>query len=211
MIPCNECDGLVRFKDQAELDEHVRDVHHYLLEGRVPGFGIAQRPAGTAVMEPATAVTLTPTERALVKPNGHKETSVATHPNGANPDNCRLCARFAPERCKRHGGITRSTSSMGRKERAALAKKTRVTSQPPCSACHRADGTHTVNCRSKNGRAAAKPTRVKPKTIKADMVKRVAFKGLDMLRAAITQIDAETEANLRLLGKARELAKELAG
>lgn len=46
--------------------------------------------------------------------------SDGTHTDGCkkvNPAACQVCARFAPEKCKRHGGPARSTSFSGKKRK----------------------------------------------------------------------------------------------
>jgi hypothetical protein len=39
-----------------------------------------------------------------------KEPAMPPKPHAADPTACTLCTRFAPEKCKRHGGRSRSTS-----------------------------------------------------------------------------------------------------
>lgn len=121
-----------------------------------------------------------------------KEATLATKPTTAQPENCRLCARHAPEKCKRHGGPSRSLGVVPR-----AARQARAQGKAPCSHCHRTDGTHTANCRSLG---ATKP-----------QGKALAFTGVHMLRAAVQQLEAELGQTQALIKKAQAFAKEIAG
>lgn len=60
-----------------------------------------------------------PVTFAVAPPPAPKEDAMPTHARGPNPEACKHCARYAPEKCKRHGGPSHGTSYAERKGRAA--------------------------------------------------------------------------------------------
>jgi hypothetical protein len=60
-------------------------------------------------------VTIPVTRPEPVAPPPPTERIRSTTPHRADPASCKVCARLAPEKCKRHGGASRSTSFRGRR------------------------------------------------------------------------------------------------
>src|SRR3990167_1547842 len=131
-MPCVECSGILRFETLDRLEHHLKMFHGFLGEARIrAALAAAEMPVAEG-----------------------KESTMTTHATVATPKACKVCARMAPDQCKRHGGPSHSTSFKG-KASLALRKggrppKSRAQGPPPhaaaCSRCHRKDGSHTPLC-----------------------------------------------------------------
>jgi len=178
--PCAECDWLVRFKTEAELDAHVKTAHPYAI-GRVKIKDLESNPtAGVKAPLTVTGEQVQHVSKLLAK-HDRKGAPVATKPKTADPKTCKTCARYAPEKCHRHGGPAHSSSYRGKQSTTPEIKE--------CKRCHRRNGTHTPRCT-------------------ANKAPIVTF-GRGLLAPVIRQLESEIASRTEKLKKVLALEREL--
>ena len=70
--------------------------------------------------------------------------------NKADPASCKFCLRFAPKKCKRHGGAPRSTSNRGRGPKPAKTRKARLGIAPSAAPAVSGSGHGTLDNAAKD-------------------------------------------------------------
>jgi hypothetical protein len=167
---CEGCGGILRFKTQAELDQHMALMHRYLLHREPPVPGDS--------------------------PN-RVEVPVATKPRRADPASCKFCLKLG-EPCKRHGGKDHSASFRHRGTRATPAVPRKPGTM--CGWCKRSDGTHSVKCPRRHGKAIVVPVKRKVAT---------SVRGME-LSPAIQTLRQRIDADQKALAVLEEAQKTLA-